>query len=79
MRGKESARVETGGAGTRECVRRDKRAGGVFGSVNAVAITRERENVWLASHRYSKAKQEFRVTSPAAGRPLAHGDSRLTA
>ena len=78
MRDKVSARVETGGAGTRECVRRDKRAGGVFGSVDAVAVTRQRENAWLASYRYSKAKQEFRVTSAAAGRPLAYADSRLT-
>jgi hypothetical protein len=59
VRGKVGSRVKIRSAGTRKCIRRYDRAGGVLGAVDAVAVARKRENVWLSSHRDSKAEQRF--------------------
>jgi hypothetical protein len=55
----QGSRVKIRSAGTRKCIRRYDRAGGVLGAVDAVAVARKRENVWLSSHRDSKAEQGF--------------------
>lgn len=50
VRGKEGPGIKICRAGPRKGLRRDERAGGIFGSVDTVAVACKRENARLASH-----------------------------